>query len=154
MTKVQFDLWDCQGFKVIPVNVHMICGRGVAAQWKSLRVKDYNSLKGKKITNVIVVNDCILFPVKIHWYEKANLKLIKRSMEELAKFAEENSESTIYLPQVGSGFGERDWETEVKPIVEQYWRNNMMLVVPPTEVYQKYKKSFAPSVRKDRRFQK
>lgn len=153
MKEIVCDIWNCNGLKVIPVNIHMICGRGLAAQWKTLRPDAYNSLKRKRITSVTVVDDCVLFPVKIRWQEKANLSLIQKSMEELAKIAEENPEIPINLPQVGCGFGELDWETEVKPIAEKYWKPNMVLVIPPNNVFLKYKKTFLSSVRKDKRFQ-
>jgi hypothetical protein len=45
----------------------MICGRGLAAQWKRERKDDYKSIKGTRIVKITQINDCILFPVKFHW---------------------------------------------------------------------------------------
>lgn len=83
----------------------MICGRGLAAQWKRERKDDYKSIKGTRIVKITQINDCILFPVKFHWYEKASLELIKKSMEELFLFSQQNPNAKVYLPQVGCGFG-------------------------------------------------
>ena len=57
------------------------------------------------------------FPVKRHWKEKANLKLIRRSVEELREKADEYGLLTVLLPRVGCGNGRLDWE-EVRPLLE------------------------------------
>lgn len=57
--------------------------------------------------------------------------LIERSLEALSKL-----DCPIALPRVGCGFGERDWEGGVRPMVEKYLgsKPNIVLVVMPKEV--------------------
>ena len=63
----------------------------------------------------------ITFPVKHHWREKADLELIKRSIEELlliVTIGHGKGCKTIALPRPGCGNGRLDWETEVLPLLE------------------------------------
>lgn len=51
---------------------------------------------------------------------KADIALIKRSLEQLVELADKNPNWKIILvPRVGCGAGELDWE-DIKPIVEEY----------------------------------
>ena len=61
------------------------------------------------------------FPVKNHWYDKADLDLIERSANQLVHMFEPGlykKFDRILLPRPGCGLGQRDWETEVKPILK------------------------------------
>lgn len=58
----------------------------------------------------------IAFPVKHQWKQKADLKLIRRSVEQLQEKVEEYGLLTVVLPRVGCGAGQRDWE-DVKPLL-------------------------------------
>lgn len=49
------------------------------------------------------------FPVKHHWKEKADLKLIERSCIELASLARNDPTSLYLLPRPGCGHGGLDW---------------------------------------------
>lgn len=51
----------------------------------------------------------LTFPVKHHWAEAADLKLIRRSAEELANFADTHQWPLIYLPRPGCGNGRLNW---------------------------------------------
>lgn len=63
--------------------------------------------------------DCvIIFPVKHRWWEKADLQLIARSRDWLWTEAKNNPGNTYHLPRPGCGNGQRDWETEVKPLIQ------------------------------------
>lgn len=64
------------------------------------------------------------FPVKHHWRERADLALIKKSCIEASiivkRLASTEENIDIIIPRPGCGNGNRDWETEVKPIVKTY----------------------------------
>lgn len=60
----------------------------------------------------------VAFPVKHHWYERADLDLIRQSAEQLMALVEQNKWGRVLLPRPGCGNGQRDWETEVKPVLE------------------------------------
>jgi len=69
------------------------------------------------------------FPVKHNWWEKADLELIRQSAEELARLAWPGGFETNYiLPRPGCGNGGRDWETEVKPILEPILPKNVKVI--------------------------
>lgn len=61
----------------------------------------------------------VSFPVKHEWNQKADLDLIRQSAVELVALAGQYSHAIrIVVPRPGCGNGQRDWETEVKPILE------------------------------------
>ena len=68
------------------------------------------------------------FPVKHAWNDKqADLKLIEQSCKDLAESTMESV--VVALPRPGCGCGQRDWEKEVKPILEKYFKTDNFIVV-------------------------
>jgi len=59
----------------------------------------------------------ITFPVKHHWKDKADIKLIERSCQELMAMINVYDWKNVLLPRPGCGNGHLDWETEVKPVI-------------------------------------
>jgi len=57
-----------------------------------------------------------ILPVKYNWWEKADLELIRRSVEWLDELATPNTR-TIHVPRLGCGNGGRSWEREVRPLM-------------------------------------
>jgi hypothetical protein len=59
------------------------------------------------------------FPVKVNWWEKADLALIVQSAGELAKMAAHKkfADKIFILPRPGCGVGKLQW-SEVKPLLE------------------------------------
>ena len=57
------------------------------------------------------------FPVKHNWYERADIKLIKRSAAELVVQAGLSGWTKLVLPRPGCGNGGLRWE-DVRPILE------------------------------------
>lgn len=105
-------------------NGECVMGRGCAAEAKKL-FNGISWLIGSMIkedgNNVYVFSypPAILatFPVKHNWYEKADLCLIKRSAEQLAKYCENMPKGyKVVLPRPGCGNGGLRWE-DVKPIL-------------------------------------
>lgn len=140
---------------VIPVNLQGVCGRGLAYQAKthfpSLEVAwKGRCKKGLARPGVLVEGKyLILMPVKYHYAEKANLKLIEDALVALSQLS-----CAIALPQIGCGFGERSWEKEVEPLVVKYLDNkeNITLVIPPEDVGKRYAESFKAGRRRDKRW--
>jgi hypothetical protein len=83
-------------------------------------------------------NLLLTFPVKHNWWEEADLELIEQSCIELLAWADlylisENgnyvaTRDFIVIPRPGCGNGQRDWETEVKPILEKYFDDRFIVV--------------------------
>jgi hypothetical protein len=153
MKAVIRDIWEYKDthWIVIPTNLQGPMGRGLAQQAKvrwpglELRWKRQCAQESRVVfwfgpdhnTSLSLV----LFPVKYRWKESANLKLIEESLEAISDF-----EEPVAIPQIGCGFGERDWAAEIEPLVEKYLggKDNFLLVIMPDSVKTKYPKSFLP----------
>lgn len=157
MRTVYGDIWDLRKTRkiVIPVNLAGPMGRGLAYQAKmrypGLEERWKKACMQQKVYpgRVKLAGPLILFPVKYHWRDKADLELIEGSLGSLTTF-----DFRIALPQIGCGFGELDWDAEVAPLVERYLddKDNVALVIPTRAVYARYKEAFRPGARKDRAF--
>ena len=134
--EIKGDLWEYykQGFWiVIPTNGFVknngeaVMGRGLALQAKR-RFPDLPAELGKRIKeygNVVFTfynYHVITFPVKHLWWNKAIIKLIKKScisLREIFRYNPTGIPTPVYLPRVGCGNGKLDWK-DVKPILEKY----------------------------------
>lgn len=149
------DIWDYTGshWIVVPTNLDGPMGRGVAQQAKERYPELESAWKRecRKAPGIAFYSwcHCILFPVKYHWRDKADLKLIELGLKALSGWAKPTA-----LPQIGCGFGELNWNIEIEPLVQKYLegKENFLLVLPPDSVKQKYPKAFQAGARQDRRF--
>lgn len=71
----------------------------------------------------------VAFPVKHHWKEKADLSLIDKSCKQLKELIDQEGWEKVILPRPGCYNGKRNWETEVKPILQKYFTNDNRLMV-------------------------
>ena len=125
------NIWDMDGDAIcittngyIKNNGEAVMGRGVALEAKQ-RFPDLAWQLGLKIdefgnhVQLIHLNPFLYsFPVKHNWWERAELDLIERSAHELMSHIQSARFEHVLLPRPGCGNGGRDWETEVKPILE------------------------------------
>lgn len=136
MREAKGNLWD-SGAEAIVITTNgavrkdgqAVMGRGCALEAKNMwsdfpkTLGDMLKTKGNHVyvfTNWFQNEspfDLVTFPVKHHWREMADLKLISRSVEELLTAPFSSDWKTIALPRPGCGNGGRDWETEVKPLL-------------------------------------
>lgn len=104
----------------IKSNGELVMGRGCALQAKNQYpnlAKDLGELiraKGNHVHQVPRYYSLITFPVKYNWYEKADLKLIRRSCLEFQQIID--PELVYVMPRPGCGNGKLDWN-EVKPLL-------------------------------------
>lgn len=140
MKEITGDLWSYRdkGYIVITtngtvkLNGECVMGRGVALQAKnkfSGIAKQLGTLIKVYGNHVYLLSTAegaqlISFPVKHHWAEKADLPLIKRSVQELKTLAKTLDGKLapnlpIYMPRPGCGNGGLTW-IEVKPILIKY----------------------------------
>lgn len=133
MNVLNADIWDLwtQG-KIICITTNgdvrkdglAVMGRGVALQ-ATRRIAGIQQALGQSLKthgNVLRYfpeKKIIIFPVKHHWNERADLKLIGESCDALHGLcaALDNSICPVYLPKPGCGNGGLDW-TDVRPIVK------------------------------------
>lgn len=65
-----------------------------------------------------------VLPVKHNWWERADLGLIKSSIDWLnATFDDIAGGTILHVPRLGCGNGGRDWETEVRPLMAELGNN-------------------------------
>ena len=139
MKEVHGDLWDAKA-DIIVITTNgatrkdgaAVMGRGVALQAKN-RYSGIEHILGELIrqngNHVIMITGnipkIISFPVKHHWREKADLKLISQSAIELALLVDRLSGvaglHTVALPRPGCGNGRLRWEdvrSIIRPILD------------------------------------
>ena len=63
----------------------------------------------------------VSFPVKNHWKEDADLKLIEMSCRQLKKMVDKLGWEVVLLPRPGCGLGNLSWKKKVKPIMKKYF---------------------------------
>lgn len=143
MREVYGDLWTYPAdVRVITTNGmvnkngHAVMGRGCALEaadrWPQLpKLLGYNlkpSNGGNHVWWWNLDDQCIVtFPVKHDWRDKADLKIIERSAEELEGEADIYTDGPIVMPRPGCGYGGLDWE-EVKPILEVYFDDRFHII--------------------------
>ena len=116
-----------------------VMGRGVALiakeKWDGIdkRLGDFIKTNGNIVQILWFVpstkTTIVAFPVKHHWKEKADLKLIEKSCKELRQLIDQEGWTKVVLPRPGCNNGRRDWDTEVKPILKKHFRDDNRLMV-------------------------
>ena len=141
MIEVTGDLWEYSAdVRVITTNGDVnrfgraVMSRGVALQAKQ-RYRDLDVVLAQDLEQhglrvavlpFDVVPPIVVFPVKYHWHQKANLKLIARSARELVKLIE--SHTTVVMPRPGCGNGGLNWE-DVKPVIAPILKSRRFVII-------------------------
>jgi hypothetical protein len=149
MKEITGNLWDYYGkpktYLCITTNGFVkkdgtaVCGRGCAKE-ANIKHPDFAEnlgwlliTEGNKFQWVLPY--LYAFPVKYNWWEKADLKLIRKSALELkdciTKICEIHGgaiDIKFILPRPGCGNGGRTWE-EVKPLLEDL-PDNVFVITP------------------------
>lgn len=135
MIEVTGDMWEYNAnIKLITTNGFVkrngeaVMGRGCALEF-ARRYPDAKATLGQRLqdfgnqVNFLFYRDGVdyySFPVKHNWWEVADLELIRQSTLEMADILTEvyfEEEVKVLLPRPGCGNGQRDWDTEVKPLL-------------------------------------
>ncbi|MEQ8674638.1 MAG: macro domain-containing protein [Aggregatilineales bacterium] len=112
------------------VNTVGVMGKGIALQFKRLypeMFKQYQQLCEQnmfemgqlwiyKTPHKWVLN----FPTKNHWRHKSKPEYIELGLKKFVRNYEEKGINSISFPMLGCGNGELDWETQVRPLMEEY----------------------------------
>lgn len=70
----------------------------------------------------------ITMPVKRNWFEKASLELIRASALKVRLIVSAMMVEEVLSPRPGCGNGGRDWETEVRPILNAVWDDRFTVI--------------------------
>jgi hypothetical protein len=98
---------------------------------------------GDLAERLLVVDDehrLLFAPVKLNWWQPADLALIERSLAELGDWLSAHPKTEIALPRLGCGNGGRDWASEVRPLFVSWLQRladpvhaRVVLLVPATK---------------------
>jgi len=117
---------------VVKKNGELVMGRGNALQAKE-RYPQLPGLLGSYIKSsgnilyYIEELNIASFPVKYHWRDKADLKLIAQSCY-LLNVLLDNLDKSAVLPRPGCANGRLDWEREVKPLLSQIISDRVWII--------------------------
>lgn len=71
----------------------------------------------------------ITFPTKWFWWDdSSDIELIKRSAVELVAAMNANDIEQVYLPQPGTGKGNKDWLNDVRPVIKPILDDRVIVV--------------------------
>jgi hypothetical protein len=148
INELQADVWDlhAKGNWVgittngaVKSNGALVMGRGVALQaadrfpWLPFRLGEWVKEKGN-VPCFLPDYKMFSFPVKAHWQLKADIRLIKGSLERVCdRFTPKDWQTEleplpVYLPRPGCGNGGLDWEKDVKPNLSNEALSNIVFV--------------------------
>ncbi len=60
------------------------------------------------------------FPTKRHWRNKSKIEYIEAGLKKFVSIYEAEGIESIAFPMLGCGNGQLDWESEIKPLMEEY----------------------------------
>lgn len=109
-----------------------VMGRGCAKEATDLfpglavSIGDHITARGNHLFALPLIH-IVGFPVKHHWREKADLKLIEQSAHELRDLAERECFDLFILPRPGCGYGQLTWE-QVKPVIASILPDNVSVI--------------------------
>jgi O-acetyl-ADP-ribose deacetylase (regulator of RNase III) len=115
------------------VNTVGVMGKGIALQFKKkfpgnfkayerackneeVRVGKMFTVSLDSLTNPQYI---INFPTKKHWKGKSHIEYVRDGLEDLLREIERLDIHSIALPPLGCGNGGLDWESEVRPLIEE-----------------------------------
>ncbi len=139
--------WLCitTNFTVIPPKGgdrhRLVMGAGIAGQaerkfedvdhdWGEVVEKYWPAINSKQpFVHLDARRKLVMFPVKWHWAESANMDLIERSCQALRMYAKARPWENFLLPRPGCGLGNRSWMREVKPVCELFFGDLTNVVI-------------------------
>ncbi len=139
MREMQIDIWSYQGKAVIAITTNgsltrdgrAIIGRGVARQ-AAVKFLDLPYRLGKLLKaggNHVyeIMPGLVSFPVEDTPFSQPDIRLIRRSAEELRQLADQSDWTEVAVPRPGCGGGGMRWN-EVKPVLENFFDERFIVV--------------------------
>jgi hypothetical protein len=139
MREVTGNIWDYLGSAVIAITTNglvtpdgrAVFGRGCARQGRE-RFPDLPQRLGRLLrdggNHVHCLGDGIVsFPVEETPWENPDLRLIRRSADELRILADRHGWQTVVVPRPGCGGGGLAWE-DVRPCIEEVFDDRFILI--------------------------
>lgn len=131
ITYVSGDIFDSPAQVLVnPVNTVGVMGKGLAYHFKKnypAMFKQYQQLCERhqfivgqlwlyKTPHKWILN----FPTKVHWRENSKPEYIEVGLKKFAETYADKGILSISFPLLGCGYGELDWKSQVRPLMERY----------------------------------
>lgn len=144
MQEQSCDIWSYLGLGVIVITTNgsltqdgrAIMGRGVARQ-AAERFPELRSqlgrllqVRGNHVHEIML--GLVSYPVEETPYSLPELRLIRRSAEELRLLTDQCGWSLVVVARPGCGGGGMRWE-EVKPVLEEFFDDRFIVVAEPDD---------------------
>lgn len=131
ITYVDFSLFDSPAKVLVnTVNTVGVMGKGIAKEFKSIypeMFKEYQQLCERGMLDIgdLWVHKTphkwvLNFPTKKNWRSPSKPEYLEAGLKKFAEVYQDVRITSISFPQLGCGNGELDWETESKPLMENY----------------------------------
>ena len=114
---------------IIKSNGQAVMGAGVAKAFSQTYPTISKTLADKLRMNGNVVSflpvprvqkaQVLSLPTKNDWRDKSDINLIRQSLIQLVKIADDNNWTHVVLPQPGCSNGGLDWSHDVKPLCQE-----------------------------------
>lgn len=142
MREMQVDIWSYQGQAVIAITTNgsltrdgrAIMGKGVAKQaaerFPELRHQLGRLLQVRGNHVHEIMPGLVSFPVEETPYSLPELRLIRRSAEELRLLTDQCGWTQVLVPRPGCGGGGMRWQ-EVQPVLEEFFDDRFIVVSAP-----------------------
>lgn len=115
------------------VNTVGVMGKGIAKKYKQLYPDMYKQYRNYCEQGLLDIGKLWLykdekkwilnFPTKKHWRNPSEIEYIEKGLAKFVTTYEEKGIYSISFPQLGTGNGGLDWNTEVKPIMEKHLKD-------------------------------
>ena len=124
-SKKQWDAICVTTNGVVKANGRLVMGAGIAKTFREKfpgldlelgrKVKEYGNIPFVIYKQGTAI---VSFPTKHHWKYKSDIGLIMNSAKAISKIASARFWTQVAVPMPGCGHGGLDWETQVKPSIE------------------------------------
>ena len=136
ITYVDYSLFDSDAQVLVnTVNTVGVMGKGIANEFKKRYPEMFEKyqkicMAGKFNTgdlwlyNIPDSDKRVLnFPTKRHWRGRSKIEYIESGLKKFARTYDRKGITSISFPMLGSSNGGLDWETQVKPLMEDYLKD-------------------------------
>ena len=131
LTYLSSSIWASPAQTLVnTVNVVGAMGKGIALEFKRgypgmyRRYRELCEAKEFKVGMLWLYKArdryILNFPTKNHWRYPSKPEYIEAGLKKFIEYYEQMGITSISFPQLGTGHGGLDWETQVRPVMEEY----------------------------------
>jgi len=152
LTYLSSSIWASPAQTLVnTVNVVGAMGKGIALEFKRgypemyQRYRELCEAKEFKVGMLWLYKSkdryILNFPTKNHWRYPSKPEYIESGLKKFIECYEQMGITSISFPQLGTGHGGLDWETQVRPVMEEYLK---ALTIPVYMHIRAQKAGFVP----------